>query len=65
MEDYGVSSVALKKYCKELNDDRDKRREKERKDFNLEQNVFRDDFTENDLNDLIKEICKVISGKED
>ena len=64
LEGYGVNSATLEKYCEELNDDRDKRREKEREEFNIQQNVFRDDFSDNDLYDLIKEICKVINGEE-
>lgn len=60
---YGVDAEALKKYCKELSDAASKRREAERKEFNISKNEF-DDITEKNYLDLVEKICKQISGED-
>ena len=62
---YGVSSAALEKYVEELNEETKKRRENERNEFNIRQNVFEDDISDEDLAKLIIEICKEINEGND
>ena len=63
LENYGVSAPALEKYVKELNEELEKRREKERNEFNISKNIFTEDISEKDYEKLIEAICKEISDK--
>ena len=62
---YGVSSIALENYLNELNEETKKRREIERNEFNIKQNVFEDDISNEDLAKLIVDICKEINEGND
>ncbi len=61
MEKYGASTESLEKYVKNLADAAAKRREEERKEFNIAKNEFDDDYSEKMLFPLIEKICKELS----
>jgi len=62
---YGVDADALKKYCTQLFEESSKRREAERKEFNIKQNEFPDDISQKTYLDLVEKVCKQISGEDD
>ena len=61
LEKYGASTESLEKYVKNLADAAAKRREEERKEFNIAKNEFDDDYSEKMLFPLIEKICKELS----
>jgi hypothetical protein len=64
LEKYGVDSVALEKYVKEVAEETAKRREEERKEFNIEKNEFDDDYSEKMLKSLTEKVIEKITSKE-
>ena len=60
---YGASSEVLENYCKKLDDERSKRREAERIEFNLKENE-QGEKLEFYL-ELIEKICKKLTGEEE
>ena len=62
MEAYGVKSSEIEKYVDELVADYKKRREDERKEFDLKTNEFGDDYSEEELKKEIEDIVKKLSS---
>ena len=62
LEAYGVKSSEIEKYVDELVADYKKRREDERKEFDLKTNEFDDDYSEEELKKEIEDIVKKLSS---
>ena len=65
LEKYGANTESLEKYVKDLADAAAKRREEERKEFNIAKNEFDDDYSEKILHALIDKICKELTPPSD
>lgn len=65
LEAYGAGADALEKYVKQLAEATKKRREQERKDFNISTNEFAEDYSEEKLHALIEDTVKKIKPEEE
>ena len=65
LEAYGAGADALEKYVKELSDATKKRREQERKEFNIPTNEYDEDYSEAKLRELIERVVNEIKPPEE